>query len=129
MRDSDPILRIDLQNKTHQVLKTYTARLPWANRHSLYVHLVTAGGRPARALDLPLFIDDSSPGQTTIRPGETITGELNIAAWCPEVKQAITEGDVMLFWSYQFRPVDGEGAERTGGFLLLPKKRHPEPPP
>ena len=67
------------------------------------------------------MIDDPGPTRTTIQPGESLSGNISLVNRFPELNEVLKECDVILFWSYQFLPIDTPPLKRTGGYLLIPE--------
>ncbi len=73
------------------------------------------------ALDKSALIDDPGPASITIKPDETLTGKIPLARRFPGFLEALKDRDVIVFWSYQFQPIDAAPLKRVGGYVLFPK--------
>lgn len=118
-------LQIALMNQTNRALSTYAHMLPWVGETSLILVAVKTDA-VGTVLEKRAAIDDPGPGVITIRPNETLSGEVNLGSRFPDLRPALSERDVALFWSYQFRATDGTRSPRTGGFVLLLGRARPE---
>lgn len=114
------ILDVKLKNTGRAPLVVYRGSLPWASRHSLLLIAVRANVTHD-ALEERLVIDDPGPEQLEIKPGETLTGEILLDERFPDLPSAVRKNDVIIFWSYQLKPLNTAPLERMGGWLLIPK--------
>lgn len=117
---ANPLLRIEIVNRTVRPLKVYEHSLPWKGWQSLLLIAAKtdAVGGP---LERELPVDDPGPGVVTIAPGESLRGEIALARVFPAIGEARRERDVVVFWSYQFKPIDADALPRAGGWVLFPK--------
>jgi len=67
-------------------------------------------------------IDDPGLSTVTIEANDTLTGEVDLEVRFPALRGALRERDVVVFWSYQFEPVDDPPGPRGGGYVLFPKE-------
>src|SRR5688572_24443891 len=103
--EPDYVLSITLTNKSRQQLKTYEHSLPWVGWNSIILVAVRTDA-PGTVLDKPSPIDDPGPTSITIKPRQTLTGKISLAKRFPGLLEALKERDVIIFWSYQFTPID-----------------------
>lgn len=111
-------LHIKLKNCGSEDLKMFRAGLPWGNSHSMYLNAV----RNRTPLTAPTPIDDPVAGDVTIKPGETVEGDINLHERFPSLEKELNNDDVDLLWTYQANETKGSTVSRFGGWVLLPKK-------
>jgi len=118
--DPEYALGVTLTNKSGAQLTTYEHSLPWVGLNSLILIAVKTDVL-GTLLDKPSPIDDPGPASLTIQPGETVTGRIPLTHRFPGFVEALKGRDVIVFWSYQFKPIDSSPLKRTGGYVLFPK--------
>ncbi len=96
----------------------FRASLPWGNSRSMYLNAV----RNRTQLTAPTPIDDPVAGDVTIKPGETVEGDINLHERFPSLETELSKDDVDLLWTYQASETKGSTVSRFGGWILLPKK-------
>lgn len=114
------ILGITLTNQSPEPLKIYQHSLPWVGWNSTVLVAVKTDA-PGTVLDNLSPIDDPGAAAITIKPGETLTGTIPLTRRFPSFLEALKERDVIVFWSYQFQPIDAAPLKRTGGYVLFSK--------
>lgn len=112
-------LHIRVKNRGTSDLKMFRASLPWGNSRSMYLNAV----RQLTPLIAPTPIDDPVAGDITIKPGETVEGDINLHGRFPSMEKELTKDDVDLFWTYRATLTDGSVVARFGGWIPLPRKR------
>ena len=119
---SDPeySLNITLTNRSPEPLVIYQHSLPWVGWNSMLLIAVKTDVL-GTALDKSALIDDPGPASITIKPDETLTGKIPLARRFPGFLEALKDRDVIVFWSYQFQPIDAAPLKRVGGYVLFPK--------
>ena len=111
-------LEISLTNETANPLTTYSHSLPWIGWYSIIILAVKANA-PGTPLERFSPVDDPTTGTIVIKPGETLTGQLSLVKQFPDFAEAIKEGDVIVFWSYQLPVIEGDAVPRTAGYVLF----------
>jgi hypothetical protein len=118
-------LGVTLTNKSAESVAIYQYSLPWGGHYSilLIAAKVDAGGT---VLNKSLPIDDPGPATITIKPNETLTGKISLISRFPVFLEALRDRDVIVFWSYQFQPIDAAPLQRVGGYVFFPKLTNEE---
>jgi hypothetical protein len=113
-------LQLTLTNHTPQPLTVYEWYLPWVGTYSLILYAAKAN-IPGTLIDKLLPVDDPGPATTTIQPGETRTGTIQLTRRFPGFRDALRDRDVVVFWSYQLQPIGAAPLPRTGGVVVFQK--------
>jgi hypothetical protein len=116
----DLALDIRLSSNLGKPIRVYQSSLPWAAWHSMVLVAVKAN-QNGHMLNRYTPIDDPSPTIVTLNPGAEMKGRIALNERFPDLSRTLREADVLVFWSYQLRPLDGAPLERQGGWLLIPK--------
>lgn len=111
-------LRIRLTNASSKNVTAYSSKLPWGTRNSMIVAAVKLTGTNEALGNTPV-IDDPPPGEVTLKPGETLAGEIDLAARFYQSWQGARGKPVLIFWSYQLQTVDGHVSNRVNGELEI----------
>jgi hypothetical protein len=111
-------LRVTLRSGAASDVTIYRADLPWGNRYSMVFAAVRPSGE---SLDLMLPIDDPGPTKTSLKAGESLTGDVDLRYVIRDVN-ALKESDVLLFWAYK-APQELHLPEWIGGMVLVPKQK------
>ncbi|MCL7412005.1 MAG: hypothetical protein M8353_00090 [ANME-2 cluster archaeon] len=114
------ILNVALTNRLPEPLTTFHYSLPWVGWDSILLIAVETDAI-GTIIDKNLMIDDPGPARTTIQPGGSLSGNIPLSGRFPNLNEALKEHDVILFWSYQFLPIDAHPLKRVGGYLLIPQ--------
>lgn len=114
------ILKLVLKYTGDKEVAIYKSSLPWENT---YILILTAVEADATGTPLESYfrIDDPGPSTMTVKPGQVLVGEIDLTRRFRNLSRAIQQRDVIIFWSYQFRPIDGAPPPRIGGWLVIPK--------
>lgn len=117
---TDYYLIITLTNNSVEPLTIYQHSLPWIGWYSmlLFAFKIDAVGT---MINKTSPIDDPGPSRTTIQPNESLLGKLSLVSRFPDLPKALQDRDVIIFWSYQFQPIDAAPLQREGGYMLIPK--------
>jgi hypothetical protein len=113
-------LNIMLTNKSAEALTIYQHALPWVGRYSMLLIAVQTDAA-GTMLDKTLPVDDPGAARITIKPKETLAGKIVLVNCFPGFLEALKERDVIVFWSYQFQPIDAAPLKRVGGYVLFAK--------
>jgi hypothetical protein len=111
-------LRIRLMNASRKPVTLYSSKLPWATRHSMILAAVKLTGANEGLTNTPV-IDDPPPGEIAIAPGQSITGEIDLAMRFHQSWQDARGSPLLVFWSYQLQSTDGQVSNRVNGSLEL----------
>src|SRR5262249_15904821 len=111
-------LQIRLTNASSTGVRLYSSDLPWATRSSMIVAAVKLP-RTGETLADALAIYDPPPGEVTIAPGQTMTGEIDLAKRFQQSWRNALGRPLLVFWSYQLQSVDGRASNRVNGSLEL----------
>jgi hypothetical protein len=114
-------IHVTFYNNSSGAIKMSEFMVPWKHRGNI---ILTAVVPVVDGWTLPknLMIDDPGPAITTIKPGETLSGDINLDSRFPDLKRARMKNDVIIFWSYQLKSMDFKEIKRfprEGGWLLL----------
>ncbi|MGH8321683.1 MAG: hypothetical protein ACRESI_06995 [Gammaproteobacteria bacterium] len=115
----EPAIKFTVENTSAVTLEMYSADLPWANRYSIVVVVVTKNG--AEMLPQSAPIDDAGPGTTIIKHGERLHGSRPLTSYVNGLNKAREKGDVLIFWFYGPKDTKGKKLGNFGGWLILPK--------
>jgi hypothetical protein len=113
------LIELSLTNASSHPLRLYQADLPWGVRRSISITLDSLRTRECVPPPTTEPIDDPGPGVATIQPHATISGTLRLDTRFPALKDELSRSDVIAFWSYTVKSVDGVQSEREFGGLLL----------
>jgi hypothetical protein len=114
-------LQMRLTNEADDPVEMPAHQLPWSNAYSTLVVAVETDA-PGTVLERSTPVDDPVVGMVTVQPRETLTGQIDLGARFPGLTAALAERDVVVFWSWQLQPLDGQSGPRTGGWVLLPRR-------
>ena len=117
-----PARKLDMRltNESAKPITVSRHSLPWVGAYSILLVAVKADA-VGTVLDRSTPVDDPLIGTTTLQPGETLNGEIDLDRRFPGLPEAINSRDVIVFWSHQLEVVDGDPLPRTGGWVRLPK--------
>jgi hypothetical protein len=90
-------------NTKKRIIAAYSTRFPGGQR--LTNAFVVETSRPLP----PMFI----------KPGEIVTGKIELAEVFPSIADDIKKFDIVIFWSFDLSPCDKK-LTRTNGSLTLP---------
>ena len=114
------MLNVKLTWQGEAPLVVNSAWLPWGRFYGMLV-VATNSAPLSRPLESPPRIDDPMGKQLTIQPGESLEGRISLKERFPSIEVAASRHDLVVFWSYELRSVDGRQLPRLGGWLLIPK--------
>ena len=112
-------LNISLKLTSQEEVEIYEDSLPWDAWHSMILVVTTPIGH---ALERQMPIDDPGEHTLSLRPGQTIKGEITLTDEFPELIATLQKHNLILFWSHQLDSIDAEPMPRKGGWLLIPKQ-------
>lgn len=67
-------------------------------------------------------IDDSGYEKISLGPNESITGDIDLRRFVPELEKALKKSDVHLFWAYT-PPEELRIGRWSGGWVLIPNQK------
>jgi len=67
-------------------------------------------------------VDDPSPGDLVLNPGDRVSGVVDLSQRFPDLAAAVRERDVIVFWSYEFKPRGRPAFPRLTGGVILPRE-------
>lgn len=111
-------LLVTLRSGAATTATLYRSDLPWGNRYSIVFSAVRPNGEP---VDLSLPIDDPGFAKVSVKPHETLTGEIDLRYVIRDLN-ATKKSDVLLFWAYK-SPDELHIPRWSGGLVLIPKQK------
>jgi hypothetical protein len=120
-------LVLTLRNAGDRDLTLFNGYLPWRFWHSMTLKAVEdAPGAPCLPGPRLVPIQDPVSATTTIKPGRSVAGQIDLRERFPGIEKALRRTDVIVFWSYQGRVTGPMSAtvplQRVGGWLLVPHR-------
>lgn len=110
-------LRVTLRSGAATTISISRYELPWGWRYSI----VFAAAKPnGEAVDLILPVDDPGLVEMTVKPGETLTGDIDLRYVI--APNALKKSDVLLFWAYK-APAALHIPRWSGGLVVIPQQR------
>ena len=108
-----------IKNVSDHVVVLEEWRLPWGQRQSVMV--VAAERKSGAPLKEATQIDDIflSP-KVNLKPGETLSGDIDLSHYVANIGQKLNSTDLVLFWYYNSQGVAGPLGQ-YGGWLILPR--------
>ena len=79
--------------------------------------LILVNERSWTVLKEDLFPDDLPPGDWTLRPGESVNAEVDLASRFPQLRTFSKKDPLLVFWTFTVRFADEENKPRFGGYL------------
>lgn len=113
------MLKVELRPGGETPVTIYKSRLPWGSVYSMILVAVMPGGE---GLKKELPVDDPSPEQVSLSPGESIQGEIDLRRIFRGLDEALRKSDVQLFWAYK-APEEVHIGRWSGGWILLPQQK------
>lgn len=120
----DVKLRFSLENNSATLILTQGASTPWGNLYSTSLILAVPTAVPS-PLNRVHAIDDPSPNFLDIPAGSRLTGSLDLSQMFPDIDRIRKVSEILVFWSYRLRDINGVFSRRFGGMLVIPKKVAP----
>jgi len=118
-----PTLQFKISNPITNTIEFNSADLPWASRYSIILTMVeNDAGHTVIAEELPVV--DPIMGTQKMPPGGVLEGKVILHTRFRDLLNVLTRREVILFWSYQLKPLNGPAFPRCGGWLLIPQAKH-----
>lgn len=114
-------LDIQLEYYGKEQVTIYRSNLPWGIRYSLLLVPIVLDPIKTR-LEESQYIDDPGPEQLILNPGDKLSGTVKLLNRFPDLGKVAQERDVIIFWSYQFRSIEGQVFQRLSGAVIIPKQ-------
>lgn len=111
-------LAVHLTNKSPATVTTYSASLPWGNRHSIILAAIRES-RPNEPLTMTVPIDDPGPGTVDIKPSQTVQGDIDLDYFFADLPKVLKSDSVIVFWTYKLSTLDRRESQRVGGWIRL----------
>jgi hypothetical protein len=112
-------LHVTVSSRASSVVTFGKWKLPWGNANSMILVAVT--GNKAY-IDRNLFIDDPTPEQVSLKPNESLSGDVSLEKAFTGLDAALKKSDVHLFWAYE-APEELHIPRWSGGWILIPQKK------
>lgn len=113
-------LRVTVWSRAEQRVTFYKSRLPWGNRNSMIFVPVNSDGQCIGERLLP--VDDSGFQKLSLDPNESITDDIDLRRFVPELEKGLKKSDVHLFWAYE-PPEELHIGRWSGGWILIPREK------
>lgn len=113
-------LRVTIWSHAEQRVTFNEYRLPWGNRNSMIFVPVNTDGQCISERLLP--VDDPGFQKVSLDPNESITGNIDLRTFVPELEKALKKSDVHLFWAYK-PPEELRIGRWLGGWVLISKQK------
>jgi len=114
-------LRLRIEYRGDVPVSVYRASLPWATVQSLLLVAVKLDAL-GTVIEQVFPIDDPGVDRITLHPEQVLEGDIPLQVRFPGLAAAHREWDVMIYWTYQLKTVDGMAFERVSGSVFLPKR-------
>lgn len=115
------LLHFTLKSSADEPVEIFRSQVPWATRYSVVLAVVKANGE---CLEKILAIEDPPIGKILVKPGQVLTGDLNLESIFKGLNEAKKKSDLHLFWAYQ-APDQLKIGSWSGGWILIPQDRTP----
>lgn len=115
-------LSLILKNDSQRPVTLYQHSLPWESHYAILLVGIVPHVDEQPLHILPGPIDDPTDKNVTLKSGDELRGEIQIDQRLSGFSQALSRGDVILFWRYE--PAGpGPDLPALGGWLSIPGKR------
>jgi hypothetical protein len=117
------IVRLTLKNNGEMPFSISSTAVPWGSRYSLLLLASRTDPRSA-PLQPDIVIDDPRDDKTqTLRPGESLTGEIVLNHRFRDFDDIIRNNDIAVFWLYEVKSrLLDKPLRFLGGWLLVSKR-------
>ena len=115
-------LRIELEFHGAKRVVVDRSMLPWGIRDALLIVPIVTDPFGTR-VDEAQYVDDPHHDYMDLTPDDSLSGEVDLQQRFPDLAEALTRRDVVVFWSYELRPVDGPAYPRISGAVLIPSRK------
>ena len=111
-------LRVTLTSAASKAVRVSRDELPWGTHDSMVIVAALAGGR---CLDRIRPVEDAPFDEISLLPDQPVSREIDLEALFPNIRRALKESDVQLFWAYR-APETLHVPRWSGGWILIPKR-------
>jgi len=112
-------LRMTLQSFADTSQSLHKDDLPWGREDRIILAAVTSEGKN---LERFLYIDDPRFGQITLKPGQKVSGEIDLTHVFRDLDKIVKETDVHVFWAYK-APEKLNIGGWSGGWVLIRQQK------
>jgi hypothetical protein len=112
-------LHVTVSSQASSVVMIGKWQLPWGNANSMILVAVTDN---KGYVDRNLLIDDPTTEQVSMKPNESMSGDVSLQEAFAGLDSALKKSDVHLFWAYQ-SPKELHIPRWSGGWILIPQKK------
>jgi hypothetical protein len=116
-------LRVTVTNTSDQVILMNNGDLPWGTMYSMVVAATELSAAPFPLL--PRYrIDDPSPREVTLKPGESVTQSIPLSDRFSTWEVSLKKHDMLIAWTYVPHVQSPQVAlDRQSGVLVLQRQR------
>jgi len=119
LQEGSPLsLKVTLISAADKPVRVSRDRLPWGTHESMVVVAALGGGRCLRRF---LPIEDAPFNKIVVGPATPLSGSIDLERLFPNLRDALKESDVQLFWAYQ-APEALKIPTWSGGWILINKQ-------
>lgn len=117
-------LNVKLTNRSMRSIEVGPVQSPWAGPSMLKVIGVRLPQGTPIENKLSAIVEPS-PISESLAPNASVSDQIDLSDMYPEVAKAILDGrqDLVLFWTYKFKFLDGEESEQLAGWLFVKSSR------
>ena len=112
---SRSVLEFEISNRSDEAIILGESSLPWKDRHSIVIIGATKS-KGALASTYPIR-DRFFERQVAIKPGEVLKGNVNLEHFISHFTQALSQSEILIFWSYEPKTHQGVALGHYGGQL------------
>jgi hypothetical protein len=114
-----PGLKFTVKNVSNHTVTIEEPRLPWGQRYSvMIVAAERKSGSPLK--EVPLIDDAFLSPKVSIKPGQSLSGSIELVYYVADIDKKLRSTDLVLFWYYDARG-NNETLGEYGGWILIPK--------
>ena len=118
------VLRMTVLNDGTAAVDINEVWLPWGHVYSTLLVAIRptdpfTGSRP---LERTIVMANPVGTSLTLRPGQTMSGDIDLDRQFADLAKALVHSDILLFWSYAPIYTGGRVGERAGGWVQLPQE-------
>jgi hypothetical protein len=115
------LIGLDLEYMGRTPTRIYKSDFPWGIRRSIILVVICLDGSHSVIPELE-YIDDPEPAIVTLQPRQRYHGTISLAERFPTLSGCLTSRDALVFWSYQFAPIDATPSARLSGGVVVQRR-------